>query len=45
MHRIYQDPARLWRRYLVNNPKFVYRITLELLGITKQEGAVESQTT
>ena|ERR1700719_1523456 len=45
MHRIYQDPARLWRRYLVNNPKFVYRITLELLGISKQEGAVESQTT
>jgi N-acetylglucosaminyldiphosphoundecaprenol N-acetyl-beta-D-mannosaminyltransferase len=39
MHRIYQDPGRLWRRYLVNNPKFVYRITLELLGIAKQESA------
>jgi len=39
MHRIYQDPARLWRRYLVNNPKFVYRIALELLGIAKQETA------
>ena len=37
MHRIYQDPRRLWRRYLVNNPKFVYRITLELLGIAKQQ--------
>ena len=39
IHRIYQDPVRLWRRYLVNNPKFVYRITLELLGIAKQESA------
>lgn len=37
MHRIYQDPKRLWKRYLVNNPKFVYRITLELLGIGKQQ--------
>jgi len=37
LHRIYQDPARLWRRYLVNNPKFVYRITLELLGIASQQ--------
>ena len=39
MHRIYQDPKRLWKRYLVNNPKFVYRITLELLGIRKQQEA------
>jgi len=45
MHRIYQDPARLWRRYLVNNPKFVYRITLELLGLAKQESFGESQPT
>jgi N-acetylglucosaminyldiphosphoundecaprenol N-acetyl-beta-D-mannosaminyltransferase len=37
MHRIYQDPGRLWKRYLINNPKFVYRITLELLGIAKQQ--------
>jgi len=37
MHRIYQDPARLWKRYLVNNPKFVYQITLELLGFRKQQ--------
>jgi N-acetylglucosaminyldiphosphoundecaprenol N-acetyl-beta-D-mannosaminyltransferase len=39
MHRIYQDPKRLWKRYLVNNPKFVYQITLELLGLSKQETA------
>ena len=39
LHRIYQDPKRLWKRYLVNNPKFVYRIMLELLGIAKYETA------
>ena len=39
LHRIYQDPKRLWKRYLVNNPKFVYKITLELLGIAKYEEA------
>lgn len=39
MHRIYQDPKRLWKRYLVNNPKFVYRIILELLGIGKYGNA------
>lgn len=39
MHRIYQDPKRLWKRYLVNNPKFVYQIALELLGFSKQEPA------
>ncbi|HEY1677444.1 MAG TPA: WecB/TagA/CpsF family glycosyltransferase [Candidatus Sulfotelmatobacter sp.] len=37
IHRIWQDPKRLWKRYLVNNPKFVYQITLELLGIRKQQ--------
>jgi N-acetylglucosaminyldiphosphoundecaprenol N-acetyl-beta-D-mannosaminyltransferase len=39
MHRIYQDPGRLWKRYLINNPKFMYRITLELLGFARQESA------
>ena len=39
IHRIYQDPKRLWKRYLVNNPIFVYRITLELLGLRKQQEA------
>jgi len=39
MHRIYQDPKRLWKRYLVNNPKFVYQIALELLGIRKRQEA------
>jgi N-acetylglucosaminyldiphosphoundecaprenol N-acetyl-beta-D-mannosaminyltransferase len=41
MHRIYQDPKRLWKRYLINNPKFVYRIVLELFRIGRQEAIAE----
>jgi N-acetylglucosaminyldiphosphoundecaprenol N-acetyl-beta-D-mannosaminyltransferase len=37
INRIFQDPKRLWRRYLINNPKFIYAITLQLLGIVKYE--------
>jgi N-acetylglucosaminyldiphosphoundecaprenol N-acetyl-beta-D-mannosaminyltransferase len=31
LHRLLQDPRRLWRRYLSNNPAFVWKITLQLL--------------
>lgn len=30
LHRLLQDPRRLWRRYLLNNPLFIWRITLQL---------------
>jgi N-acetylglucosaminyldiphosphoundecaprenol N-acetyl-beta-D-mannosaminyltransferase len=43
MHRLSQDPKRLWKRYLVNNPKFVYRIALELLGVGKWQEAWRSR--
>jgi N-acetylglucosaminyldiphosphoundecaprenol N-acetyl-beta-D-mannosaminyltransferase len=29
-HRLMQDPRRLWRRYLRNNPAFLWRIALQL---------------
>ena len=29
LHRLLQDPGRLWKRYLRNNPSFVWRITLQ----------------
>lgn len=29
LHRLLQDPGRLWKRYLRNNPVFVWRITLQ----------------
>jgi N-acetylglucosaminyldiphosphoundecaprenol N-acetyl-beta-D-mannosaminyltransferase len=35
LYRITQDPRRLWRRYCVNNPKFVWNIGLQLLGIRR----------
>jgi len=34
-HRLLQDPQRLWKRYLVNNPKFIAAITAQLLGIRR----------
>jgi N-acetylglucosaminyldiphosphoundecaprenol N-acetyl-beta-D-mannosaminyltransferase len=38
VHRLVQEPGRLWKRYLVNNPKFMWRITLQLTGL-KHYGA------
>ncbi|RXH54194.1 WecB/TagA/CpsF family glycosyltransferase [Granulicella sibirica] len=34
LHRLIQDPRRLWRRYLVTNCTFVYRMTLQALRRT-----------
>jgi N-acetylglucosaminyldiphosphoundecaprenol N-acetyl-beta-D-mannosaminyltransferase len=33
LHRLLQDPRRLWRRYLRNNPVFLWRIALQLAGL------------
>jgi N-acetylglucosaminyldiphosphoundecaprenol N-acetyl-beta-D-mannosaminyltransferase len=33
LHRLNQEPSRLCRRYLVNNPKFLYYVALQLLGL------------
>ena len=33
LHRLLQDPRRLWRRYLRNNPVFLWLIMLQLTGI------------
>jgi N-acetylglucosaminyldiphosphoundecaprenol N-acetyl-beta-D-mannosaminyltransferase len=32
LHRLLQDPRRLWKRYLRNNPAFLWHITLQLLN-------------
>ena len=37
VHRIWQEPGRLWKRYLYNNPRFIVRITSQLLGFRKYE--------
>ena len=35
LFRLGQEPRRLWRRYLVYNPLFVFHLTLELLGLRR----------
>jgi len=35
LHRFIQDPFRLWRRYLVNNPKFLWKVALQLSRLSK----------
>jgi N-acetylglucosaminyldiphosphoundecaprenol N-acetyl-beta-D-mannosaminyltransferase len=35
LHRLFQEPARLWKRYLLNNPRFVLCAFLQLLGVKK----------
>jgi N-acetylglucosaminyldiphosphoundecaprenol N-acetyl-beta-D-mannosaminyltransferase len=32
-HRLLQDPRRLWKRYLRNNPPFLWHIALQLTGL------------
>jgi N-acetylglucosaminyldiphosphoundecaprenol N-acetyl-beta-D-mannosaminyltransferase len=36
-HRLCQEPGRLWKRYLYNNPRFIVRITSQLLKLRKYE--------
>jgi N-acetylglucosaminyldiphosphoundecaprenol N-acetyl-beta-D-mannosaminyltransferase len=33
LHRLLQEPSRLWRRYLVNIPLFLFQATLQLTGL------------
>jgi N-acetylglucosaminyldiphosphoundecaprenol N-acetyl-beta-D-mannosaminyltransferase len=35
LFRLFQEPARLWRRYLIYNPLFVFRATAQLLGLRR----------
>lgn len=30
-YRFLQEPRRLWRRYLINNPKFIFKIALQVM--------------
>ena len=33
LFRLFQEPQRLWRRYLIYNPLFIVRATAQLLGL------------
>jgi len=37
LFRLLSEPRRLWKRYLINNPWFVWLAALQLLGIRKFE--------
>jgi N-acetylglucosaminyldiphosphoundecaprenol N-acetyl-beta-D-mannosaminyltransferase len=32
LHRLIQEPARLWKRYLLNNPLFLVHVFLQIMG-------------
>jgi N-acetylglucosaminyldiphosphoundecaprenol N-acetyl-beta-D-mannosaminyltransferase len=42
LHRLIQDPKRLWKRYLRNNPAFVWNIALQLLKIRQYPNISQS---
>ena len=35
LHRLMQDPRRLWRRYLRNNPAFLWHIAWQISGLRR----------
>lgn len=35
LHRLIQEPKRLWKRYLINNPRFVWNAILQFLGLRR----------
>ncbi len=35
LHRLFQEPRRLWKRYLINNPLFVWKIALQTVGLRR----------
>lgn len=35
IHRLLQEPSRLWKRYLVNNPRFIFCALLQLTGLRR----------
>lgn len=34
-HRLIQEPSRLWKRYLVNNSEFLFKISLQFAGLKR----------
>jgi len=37
LHRLSQEPGRLWKRYLFNNPRFIFKMAAQLTGLTKYD--------
>lgn len=36
-HRLLQEPSRLWKRYLINNTGFLYRMALQIAGLKRYQ--------
>jgi N-acetylglucosaminyldiphosphoundecaprenol N-acetyl-beta-D-mannosaminyltransferase len=41
LHRLRQEPGRLWRRYLYSNPAFLWHIALQFLRLREYPSALE----
>jgi N-acetylglucosaminyldiphosphoundecaprenol N-acetyl-beta-D-mannosaminyltransferase len=41
LFRLTQEPKRLWRRYLILNPRFVWLATMQLLGLKKFDESIK----
>jgi len=37
LFRLATEPRRLWRRYLINNPKFLFHFSLQLIGLRRYQ--------
>ena len=35
LHRLFQEPSRLWKRYLVNNTAFLFRMAMQFTGLRR----------
>lgn len=44
LHRLMQDPRRLWRRYLRNNPAFLWNIALQFSGLRRYPSGDEAHS-
>lgn len=42
LHRLMQDPRRLWRRYLRNNPAFLWHMACQISGLKRYQLAAET---
>jgi N-acetylglucosaminyldiphosphoundecaprenol N-acetyl-beta-D-mannosaminyltransferase len=43
VHRLLQEPTRLWKRYLLNNPLFIISVVLQLIGLKRYDLQSESE--
>jgi hypothetical protein len=40
----FMEPRRLWRRYLIGGPRFVFGVSLELLGVRQGDSGGSHRT-